>query len=134
MRGTPQDMQMQTAYDNVADCVITNLKAKAEELDAAGVTQIILDPGFGFAKTLEQNYTLLGALPQLVALGYPVLVGVSRKSMIYKALETTPEDSLGGTIALNWECLRCGCKILRVHDTKQAVQTIKLFTTYEANR
>ncbi len=134
MRGTPQNMQQQTSYDNIVDNVVTHLKAKAIELEEAGINQIILDPGFGFAKTLEQNYQLLGALAQLTALDYPVLAGLSRKSMIYNALDITPEDSLTGTIALNWECLRCGCKILRVHDTKQAVQTIKLFLTYEANR
>lgn len=134
MRGTPRTMQNFIIYDNVAEEVINFLRNKSEQLAKAGVEQIILDPGFGFAKTLKQNYQLLEALPQLVALGYPVLAGLSRKSMIYKALNTTQEESLTGTIALNWECLRCGCKILRVHDTKQALQTIKLFETYESYR
>ena len=134
MRGTPQNMQHHSEYDNVCDSVIAYLKHKAEELEAVGIQQVILDLGFGFAKTLEQNYQLLGALPQLTSLGYPVLAGLSRKSMIYNALNISPNESLTGTIALNWECLRCGCKILRVHDTKPAVQTVKLFEIYEANR
>ena len=134
MRGNPQNMQRLTHYRNIGNSVIEHLKHKAELLTDAGIEQIILDPGFGFAKTLEQNYQLLGALPELTAIGYPVLAGISRKSMIYNALNISPNESLTGTIALNWECLRGGCKILRVHDTQPAVQTIKLFEIYEANR
>ena len=134
MRGTPQSMQGLAEYEDVGRSVALALKNKAEELTQAGVAQIILDPGFGFAKTLEQNYQLLRSLPEITALGYPVLAGVSRKSMIYKVLNINPQESLTGTIALNWECLRAGCKILRVHDTLPAVQTIKLFEIYEGNR
>jgi dihydropteroate synthase len=134
MRGTPQNMQQCSDYGDVASEVIESLRCRAEWLKEQGVRQVILDPGFGFAKSLEQNYSLLARLSELTTLGYPVLAGVSRKSMIYKALNTTQEDALTGTIALNWECLRAGCRILRVHDTREAVQIVKLFQIYEANR
>ena len=83
------------------------------------MTQIVLDPGFGFSKTVEQNFRLLGEMHRLGELGYPVLAGISRKSMIYKTLDTTPDDALAGTTALHWECLRQGASILRVHDTRR---------------
>jgi dihydropteroate synthase len=95
-----------------------------------GVKNIILDAGFGFAKSLEQNYELLAGLNNLCAMGYPVLVGVSRKSMIYRVLESTPEESLAGTTALHWEALRQGASILRVHDTREASDVVKLFKKY----
>ena len=100
---------------------------------AAGIAadRIVLDPGFGFAKTVAQNYELLRGLHRLCALGYPVLAGLSRKSMIYKVLETTPEGALAGTVALGWECLRQGASILRVHDVREAADTVRLFHAFE---
>ncbi len=134
MRGRPETMQSCTVYDDVTRDVVEYLTARAEQLKDRGVKRVVLDPGFGFAKTLSQNYALLNGLSDLVAVGYPVLVGVSRKSMIYKALDISQQEALTGTIALHWECLRKGARILRVHDTREAVQTIKLFETYESNR
>jgi dihydropteroate synthase len=134
MRGRPETMQSCTVYDDVTRDVVEYLTARAEQLKDRGVKRVVLDPGFGFAKTLSQNYALLNGLSDLVAVGYPVLVGVSRKSMIYKALDISQQEALTGTIALHWECLRAGARILRVHDTREAVQTIKLFETYESNR
>ena len=131
MRGTPQTMQSKTEYGDVVMEVAEYLMAKAATLEAAGVRKenIILDPGFGFAKSVEQNYALLAGLSKLVALGYPVLAGLSRKSMIYKVLSSTAEEVLPGTIALNWEALRQGATILRVHDVAEAVQIAKIYDT-----
>ena len=134
MRGRPENMQGCTDYDDVTRDVVDYLSARAEQLKSRGVRRVVLDPGFGFAKTLSQNYALLHGLTDLVAVGCPVLVGISRKSMIYKALDISQQEALTGTIALHWECLRAGARILRVHDTREAVQTIKLFETYESNR
>ena len=92
---------------------------------------IILDPGFGFAKLFEQNYRLLGGLHEICARGYPVLAGVSRKSMIYRLLGITPEESLCGTLVLNWEAERLGASILRVHDVREAAQTLKMYETFK---
>ena len=107
-------------------------RRRTDEMLAAGIRRenIILDPGFGFAKTTEQNYELLAGLHRLCALGYPVLAGLSRKSMIYKVLDATPAESLAGTVALGWECLRQGAAILRVHDVREAVDTVKLFNMF----
>lgn len=132
MRGTPQTMQSMTEYPNgVVEEVCRYFENKVAELHSRGVSKIILDPGFGFAKTLEQNYELLGGLNRLCAMGYPVLAGVSRKSMIYKLLGVTPAESLNGTTALNWEALRQGAAILRVHDTREAVEVVNIFTEYK---
>jgi dihydropteroate synthase len=95
---------------------------------------LILDPGFGFAKSAEQNFRLLAHLEKICELGFPVLSGVSRKSMIYRTLGVSPEESLAGTTALNWESLRQGATILRVHDVREAVQTVRLFNMFEQNR
>lgn len=131
MRGTPQTMQSLMEYPNgVVEEVCRYFENKVAELHSRGVSKIILDPGFGFAKTLEQNYELLGGLNRLCAMGYPVLAGVSRKSMIYKLLGVTPAESLNGTTALNWEALRQGAAILRVHDTREAVEVVNIFTEY----
>lgn len=131
MRGTPQTMQSLTSYENdITSEVCDYFAAKCQALRDRGVDTIILDPGFGFAKTLEQNYELLAGLHRLCAMGYPVLAGLSRKSMIYRVLDTTPENSLAGTTALNWEALRQGATILRVHDTREASDIIKLFKKY----
>lgn len=137
MKGTPQTMQQLTDYEqNIVSEVCGYFAERLSAMKAAGIRdeQIILDPGFGFAKTLEQNYELLGGLHRIVAMGYPVLSGVSRKSMIYKALGCTPDEALPGTIALGWESLRQGATILRVHDTREAVDTVRIFELYERNR
>ncbi len=131
MRGTPADMQTHTHYENIVDEVLAHFDVKISDLHRRGVYRVILDPGFGFAKTLEQNYELLAALPRLVAKGYPVLSGVSRKSMIYNLLEKAPEQALAGTIALGWESLRQGAMILRVHDVQEAADTVKIFKLYD---
>ncbi len=130
MRGTPQNMQNLTEYDDLVEDIKSYFTERATKLKEAGAQSIILDPGFGFAKSLEQNYTLLKHLDQITAMGYPTLAGVSRKSMIYKVLNTTPEESLIGTALLNWESLRAGATILRVHDVKEASDTIALFRHY----
>ena len=134
-RGTPQTMQTMTDYEDVVSEVVEALKIKAERLVAQGIDpeRLILDPGFGFAKTTEQNFRLLAHLDRICALGFPVLSGVSRKSMIYKTLGVSPEESLAGTTALNWESLRRGATILRVHDVREAVQTVRLFNVFEQN-
>ena len=132
MRGTPQTMQSQTLYTgSVVDEVYRYLAGRVEWLQERGVKDIILDPGFGFAKSLEQNYSLLAGLHCLCELQRPVLVGLSRKSMIYKALDTKPDDALNGTTALHWEALRQGATILRAHDVREAVEVIKLYNEYK---
>ena len=136
MKGDPKTMQLLTDYrrDITAE-VVAYFEAKTAQLLAVGIRRenIVLDPGFGFAKTTEQNYELLAGLHRLCALGYPVLAGLSRKSMIYRALGTTPAESLAGTVALGWECLRQGAAILRVHDVKEAADTVRLFEKFEQN-
>ncbi len=127
MRGTPQTMQQHTEYADVVEEVIGCFKHKINELQAVGVKRIVIDPGFGFAKDLDQNYSLMARLSQFKELGLPILVGVSRKSMIYKFLNTSAVDALAGTIALNWEALRQGASIIRVHDVKEAVESVKIF-------
>ena len=137
MQGDPRTMQSLTNYRrDIVTEVVDYFECRCGQLLAAGVSRarIILDPGFGFAKTLEQNYELLAGLHRLCALGYPVLAGVSRKSMIYKALDATPAESLAGTVALGWECLRQGASILRVHDVREAADTVRLFRLYEKMR
>lgn len=137
MRGTPQTMQAQTDYPRGVVAEVTDyFRARTAVFRAAGMRpeQIVLDPGFGFAKTVEQNFELLAGLHELTAPGYPVLAGLSRKSMIYKTLGCTPADSLAGTVALGWECLRQGASILRVHDVKEAADTVRLYDMYERNK
>jgi dihydropteroate synthase len=125
-------MQSQTLYTgSVVDEVYRYLAGRVEWLQERGVKDIILDPGFGFAKSLEQNYSLLAGLHRLCELQRPILVGLSRKSMIYKALGTTPDDALNGTTALHWEALRQGATILRAHDVREAVEVIKLYNEYK---
>lgn len=136
MKGDPQTMQSLIDYGRgiVAE-VVGYFARRVAELQEAGIRpeNIILDPGFGFAKTLEQNYELLAGLHELRAAGYPVLAGLSRKSMIYKALDTTPAGALAGTVALGWECLRQGASILRVHDVREAADTVRLFSIFKRN-
>ena len=132
----PRTMQTLTDYKRDITAEVTAyFETKTADLLAAGIKRenIILDPGFGFAKTTEQNYELLAGLHRLCALGYPVLAGLSRKSMIYRVLDATPAESLAGTVALGWECLRQGASILRVHDVQEAVDTVRLFGAYERN-
>ena len=127
-RGTPDTMQTLTDYpDGVVAEVKRYFEAFAEKAEKFGIEDWILDPGFGFAKTLEQNYELLEGLDELQSLERPILVGVSRKSMIYKLLGITPEESLPATCVLNYVALQKGAAILRVHDVKEAVQTVRLF-------
>ncbi len=127
MRGTPETMNSLTNYDSIFNDMILYFSEKIEVLKQAGVNDIIIDPGFGFSKTIDQNYYLLDHLDDFLLLGKPVLAGLSRKSMIYKRLNTTPEDeaTLDGTIALNKIALQKGAAILRVHDVKEAVDLIK---------
>ena len=136
MRGMPETMQSMTDYEDVVGEVAEALKQKAEWLMAQGIDseRLVLDPGFGFAKSAEQNFRLMAHLDRICALGFAVLAGISRKSMIYKTLGVTPEDSLTGTTVLNWESLRQGATILRVHDVREAVQVVRLFEEFEKNR
>ena len=128
MRGTPQTMQQNTSYsEGVVAEVCRYFEQRVEYLHERGVKDIILDPGFGFAKSAEQNFELLAHLSQLCALGYPVLAGLSRKSMIYNTLGVTAAEALAGTVALNWEALRQGATILRVHDVREAVDVVQLY-------
>lgn len=132
MRGTPQTMQQNVDYEyDVTSEVVAYLRQRAEFLQSRGVHKIILDPGFGFAKSLKQNYELLLNLDQVCDLGYPVLAGLSRKSMIYNLLGTTAIDSatLEGTKILNWMALCRGASILRVHDVKEAVELVEKICT-----
>ena len=128
MRGTPLTMNDCCNYNNITADVIGELSKQINKLTLAGVNDIIIDPGFGFAKSLEQNYELLRNLELLHELGYPLLVGVSRKSMIYKALDTTANDALNGTTVVNTIALQAGAAILRVHDVKEAHEAIKIST------
>lgn len=127
MRGTPATMQSMTDYSDVVEEVRNYFVRKLDELHAAGITDVVIDPGFGFAKTLEQNYALMDGLHRLNDLGAPILVGISRKSMIYKLLGCAPAEALNGTTALHLEALRQGAKILRVHDTREAVEVVKIY-------
>lgn len=128
MRGTPQTMNSLTNYNNLVREVIDFFHQQIAVLKEAGVVDIVLDPGFGFGKTREQNFELLHTLDHFSLLGKPILVGLSRKSMIWKTLDTTAEFALNGTTALNSLALLKGASILRVHDVKEAVETIKLIS------
>ena len=127
-RGTPRTMQSLTDYDDVTDSVLAYFKDFSQKAQANGISEWILDPGFGFAKTIDQNYQLLSQLDRLTALGRPVLVGVSRKSMIYKYFGITPEESLAATQVLHLKSLQQGASILRVHDVAEAVRTLSLYS------
>lgn len=120
-------MQSLTDYDDVTDSVLAYFKDFSQKAQANGISEWILDPGFGFAKTIDQNYQLLSQLDRLTALGRPVLVGVSRKSMIYKYFGITPEESLAATQVLHLKSLQQGASILRVHDVAEAVRTLSLY-------
>lgn len=125
MRGNPKTMQSLCDYEDLVQDIISELQPKITKLKNAGVP-LVIDPGFGFSKTLEQNYELLRRLDEFNILGLPLLVGFSRKSMIYKTLNTTADEALNGTTVLNTVALQKGASILRVHDTKEAVECLVL--------
>lgn len=126
MKGTPATMQSMTKYDNLLSEIIHFFEEKIRKLTLSGVKDIIVDPGFGFAKTLDQNYELLQKLPYLQQLGYPILVGISHKSMLYKLLDVDAVHTLNATTVANTIALMNGANILRVHDVKEAVEAIKI--------
>jgi dihydropteroate synthase len=126
-RGTPETMQQKVDYQDVAMDVLDNLIQKVGILRQLKVKDIIIDPGFGFGKTVEQNFILLKKLGIFKILGLPLLSGLSRKTMIWKSLEISPEQALNGTTALNMVALLNGANILRVHDVRPAVETIQLY-------
>lgn len=126
MQGTPQDMQLNPHYDNLLKEVMLYFAEKVDRLRQMGVKDIVLDPGFGFGKTLDHNYELLSQMEELACFGLPLLVGISRKSMIYRLLDSTPQESLNGTTVLNTIALLKGAHILRVHDVKPAVEAVKI--------
>lgn len=125
-RGTPQTMTQHTQYDDLVGEIIYDLSAKVNRLRDKKVNDVIVDPGIGFAKTPTQNFELIARLAEFSVLDEPLLVGLSRKSMIYKTLGVTPEESLNGSTALHALALERGAKILRVHDAKEAAQAIQL--------
>jgi len=127
MRGTPENMQEQTTYSDIVTDVAIFLGERIAQLRDLGVKDIIIDPGFGFAKTVEQNYELLYRIEELHYFGLPILGGISRKSMIYKKLGITAQEALNGTTALNTLLLERGVQLLRVHDVKEARQLVDLF-------
>ena len=131
MKGDPQTMNFHTHYDNLFQEMGLYFNKRVSELNRLGVTDIILDPGFGFAKSLDQNYDLLKNFTYFEIVGYPLLVGLSRKSMIFKLLEVQPSEALNGTTVLNAIALLKKASILRVHDIKEAVQVIKIIETLE---
>ena len=126
MQGTPQTMQDNPHYDCIEKEVSNYFLSKVKSLQQKGLSKIIIDPGFGFGKTVEHNYQLLNKLEELHTLELPLLVGVSRKSMVYNVLETDAKNSLNGTTAIHALCLSKGASILRVHDVKEAVECVKL--------
>ena len=126
MQGTPQNMQQNPHYDNLLKEVFMYFARKVQQLRDLGVKDIILDPGFGFGKTVEHNYELLAHLDVFRFFALPLLAGVSRKSMIYRLLGTTPQEALNGTTVLDTICLLKGADILRVHDVREAVETVKI--------
>jgi len=128
MRGTPTTMMKNVTYENVVKEVVQFFSQQVSILKKMGHNDIIIDPGFGFSKTIEQNYELLKHLNHLQMVGCPILIGVSRKTMIYKLLKTTPEMALNGTNILNFASLEKGARILRVHDVKESRETIELFS------
>ncbi|WP_291961213.1 dihydropteroate synthase [Maribacter sp.] len=132
MRGTPQNMQQKTGYEDILKEILFFFSERLAAAKALGITDMIIDPGFGFAKNLKQNYELLNHMEVLNMIEHPLLAGISRKSMIYKTLNTTAEHALNGTTALHMVCLQKGAKILRVHDVKEAMECIKLFEQLNA--
>lgn len=132
MQGTPQDMQKNPHYDHFLKEVFYYFSEKVQELRDLGVKDILIDPGFGFGKTLEHNYQLMNHLEEFQLFELPILIGISRKSMISKVLGGGPEEALNGTTALHAIALQKGASILRVHDVKEAVETIKIIEKMKA--
>ncbi len=133
MRGTPQTMTQLNQYEHLVYEVMQDLQQKVVKLKELGLHDVVIDPGFGFAKNIAQNFHLMEHLRLFQALGLPILAGVSRKSMIYKTLKTTPDEALNGTIALNTVASKNGANILRVHDVKAAVETIRMVDSLQSN-
>lgn len=131
MRGNPQTMAGLTQYEDVVKEMMLHFSERIQKARSLGINDLVIDPGFGFAKTVEQNFEILQKLELFNLLELPILAGLSRKSMIYKTLKVNPEESLTGTIALNMTALHKGTKILRVHDVKAAVETVQLFCQME---
>ncbi len=127
MQGTPDNMQDAPQYTNVVNDLLQFFGERVYKLRKLGVTDVVIDPGFGFGKTLEQNYSILTELESFTMLELPIMVGISRKSMIYKALESDSEQALNGTIAAHMAALMRGANLLRVHDVQAAVETVKIF-------
>ena len=127
MQGTPQNMQDDPKYDNVVKELLDFFSQKIRHLRDLGIDQILVDPGFGFGKTVKHNYKLLKNMGVFRILDCPIMVGLSRKSMIYKVLGSTPQEALNGTTALHMQSLSSGAKVLRVHDVKAAIETITLW-------
>ncbi len=134
MRGTPATMQTLTDYDDLLSEMVAFFQSRLDTLAQMGVKDVVLDPGFGFSKTIEQNYLLLSRMQELAILQRPILVGLSRKSMLYKVLGITQEESLNATTAVNMLALERGAKILRVHDTKAAAETIAIYNQFKHNQ
>lgn len=132
MRGTPQTMNRLTTYDNLENDILAYFNEKLISCRKAGIKDVIIDPGLGFSKTLAQNYRILKNLSYFNTINAPILIGLSRKSMIYKLLGITQEEALNGTTALNMVALMNGAKILRIHDVKEAVESVKLFKQLNA--
>ena len=133
MKGTPKNMQDKPEYNNVVDEIIEYFIEKITTLNSIGIKKIIIDPGFGFGKTINHNFKILNNLDKLKHLKCPILVGVSRKSMIYNLLKTTPHKALNGTSVLNTIALGKGANVLRVHDVKEAIECIKISTFAKNN-
>jgi dihydropteroate synthase len=130
MKGTPENMQQDPAYENVTREVLDFFIRKTDECKRAGINDVIIDPGFGFGKTISHNFTLLKELPAFKMLGKPVLIGISRKSTIYKTLGTTPGEALNGTTVMHTLALQNGADILRVHDVREAKEAINLYQRF----
>ena len=133
MKGIPSNMQHNPKYENINYEIIKNLSLKIDSAEKKGVSDIIIDPGFGFGKTIQHNYQILNNIKLYTVLKKPILVGISRKSMIYKLLESDPSEALNGTTSLNTIALINGANILRVHDVKEAKEVIKLYSFLKEN-
>ena len=134
MRGTPKTMQQMTDYEDIMSEMMAYFQSRIDCLHRMGVADVIVDPGFGFAKTVEQNYEVLRRMQEFEALGCPLLAGLSRKSMFYKPLGITPEEALNATTAANMLALERGANILRVHDVRAAVETVEVYVRTALSR
>jgi dihydropteroate synthase len=132
IQGTPRNMQEDPTYDDIIKDISTYFSEKVKRLTKLGVLDVIIDPGFGFGKKTEHNYELLNRLDSFKVFQLPVMVGISRKSMIWKVLETKPEQALNGTTVANTLALMGGADILRVHDVKEAVEAVQIFCEIKA--